>query len=247
MENMIADGGIWDERLRLALARTSGVAEDFRRLRTCILHPPDGGKPPRTILVVSAVSGEGKSFVSAGLAVSLARGLAEYALMIDCDLRRPSLASLFGQADEQGLADYLEYGEELPQLIRKTGMNKLSLIASGQPPANPSELLGSERLAAMVADVARRYSDRYIIFDSPPVLRAAETSVLARLVDGVVLVVREGRSRREDVRQALELVGPEKVVGVVYNGLSTGLVERQLNRVYGGDYYAPYYRKAEGE
>lgn len=231
----------WDERLVAAFGAASAVSEEFRRLRTHILHPPDGASPPRTILVTSVLPQEGKTFICGGLGVALAQGVKEHVLMIDCDLRRPFLATLFGQDHEQGLADYLGSGVELGGLIRKTGLGKLSLVSSGLPPTNPAELLGSEGLAAMVREVKERYADRYILLDSPPLQQAAETAILAKLVDGVVLVVREGRSRREAVARFVNSIGPEKIIGVVFNAHESNLLERSLYGPYGSDYYYSSY------
>jgi protein-tyrosine kinase len=222
----------WNERLLAAMGTASEVAEAFRRLRTFILHPPSGKEPARTIMVTSSAPGEGKTFVCSGLAVVLAQGVEEHALVIDCDLRRPSLAAMFGLAGQKGLADYLRSGLDLGQLIRTTGIPKLSVIASGAPPDNPAELLGSERLPAMINEVASRYPDRHILFDSPPLGGAAETAVLAKYVDGVVLVVREGKSRREEVRYLVETIGPEKIIAVVFNGYQTTLLERSVSGSY---------------
>ncbi|HET98173.1 MAG TPA: polysaccharide biosynthesis tyrosine autokinase, partial [Desulfurivibrio alkaliphilus] len=227
-----------DQRLVAALGAASGVAEEFRRLRTRILHPAAGTRPARTILVVSAAPGEGKTFVCAGLAISLAQGVEEHALAVDCDLRHPSLAAMFGLDNDQlGLADHLRDGVDLGRLIRKSGLDKLSVIPSGAPPANPAELLGSEKLAAMIREVAARYPDRYILIDSPPLQMAAETAILAGLVDGVVLVVRAGKSRRDDVGQLVETIGPDKIIGVVFNAYRSSPLERRLSGAYGGDYY----------
>lgn len=230
----------WDERLVSALGAASVVGEEFRRLRTQILHPPADVKRARTILVTSAAPGEGKTFVCAGLAITLAQGVKEHALIIDCDLRRPAMAALFGLENDRGLADHLRNGVDLGSLIRKTGLDKLSLISSGPPPANPAELLGSEKLPAMISEVSNRYPERYVLVDSPPLLSAAETAILAKLVEGVVLVVRESRSRREDVIQLVNTIGPEKIIGVVFNAYRSNRLERGLAGSYGGSYYSTY-------
>lgn len=227
----------WDERLLSAIGSASEVSEEFRRLRTQILHPAGDKDPPRTILVVSAAPAEGKTLMTAGLAITLAQGVEEHALAIDCDLRQPSLAAMFGLDNRQGLADHLSHGVDMGRLIRKTELTKLSLLPAGPPPANPAELLGSERLEMMVNEVSRRYPDRYVIFDSPPLKIAAETAILAKLVDGVVLVVREGRSRRDDVAELIATIGPEKIFGVVFNAYQSTPLEQRLTGSYGSNYY----------
>lgn len=228
----------WDERIIAASGTDSGIAEEFRRLRTHILHPPGGEKPARTILVASAAPEEGKTFVCAGLAVSLAQSMEGHVLMVDCDLRWPTLAGMFGLGNTPGLADHLREQIDLGRLIRKTSLGKLSLIASGAPPINPAELLGSDRLTSMVAEVANRYQDRYIIFDSPPLQKAAETAILAKQVDGVVLVVREGKSSREHIRQLVETIGPDRIIAVVFNAYQVNILDKHISGHYGGGYYS---------
>lgn len=236
--------GKWDERLMEVVGSSSQLSETFRVLRTRILHPLDGRKPPRTILVTSTAPGEGKSFTSANLAISLARGLDQYSLLIDCDMRRPTLAGLLGQTISPGLSDYLQSGQDLSMLIKKTSIEKLSLLASGLPPVNPSELLGSTLMYDLVEELSSRYEDRFIIFDSPPIQAASETAVLARQVDGVVVVVRWGGSTRDQVLKLVNNIGKDKILGVVFNGYKSNIVESKLFDYY-GHYRAPYVRDSE--
>ncbi len=232
-----AEGQKWDERLNSSSALVPGIAESFRRLRAKILHPAMG-QPARTIMVTSSVPSEGKSFVCANLGIAFAKGMEEHALLIDCDLRRPSLASLFGLTNDRGLANHLRSGDDLGSLIKKTALDKLTIIPAGPPPVNPAELLGSEVMQALIAEVSARYPDRFIFFDSPPLQAASETSVLAKQVDGIVLVVRWGRSGRKQVQQLVDTLGKEKILGVVFNACETGLLESKLQGYsHSYDYY----------
>ena len=169
-QQMLSSAGAWDERLSNVTHSSTGVAESIRILRSRILYPQDGRKPPQTIMITSSAPQEGKSFVSANLAVTMARGLDQYSLLVDCDLRRPSLAGMFGLSSicRRGLSDYLKEDYDLAELIHKTSVEKLSILASGEPPVNPAELLSSERMAKMVAELSSLYKDRFIIFDTPP-------------------------------------------------------------------------------
>lgn len=218
----------------------SPAAEGFRRLRTKLLHPATG-ELPRTILVTSVAPNEGKGFVAANLAITIAQGVKQHALLVDCDLRRPSLAGLFGFSNETGLADHLQGGASLSSLIRKTDVPKLSILAAGLPPDNPSELLDSEKMEAMIDELTNRYPDRFVIFDSPPMQVAAETAVLAKHVDGVVFVVRWGGAARGQVKKLAEMVGKDKIAGIVFNGVQINEIENRLYR-YKGDRYGETYR-----
>ncbi len=218
----------WDQRLLQAVNDDPMVPEVFKALRTRILRPKDGSPPPRTIVITSAAAGEGKSFVTANLGISLAMGMDQFSLLVDCDLRRPKLASFFGIPDQPGLADYLRGTHELAEIIRKTSINRLSLLPSGERPGNPAELLSSQRMRSLVAELADRYDDRLIIFDTPPALSASESAALAGDVDTVYLVVRKGGAGREGILKAIELIGRERIGGLIFNAYTTNIVERTL-------------------
>lgn len=227
----------WDVRLRMTTDPHSPYFESFRRLRTAVLNPTRGRKS-RTILVTSVAPHEGKGFVCANLGVAIGRDLEHYGLVLDCDFRHPSLAGLFGLSNNTGLVDHLKEGIDLSLLIRKTGQPKLSVLPCGKPPPNPSELLTSSRMAALVEEISRRYEDRVILFDSPPHNVASETGIMAKHLDGVILVVRHGASKRAHVKKFVESVGPEKIIGVVYNAYPENMLESLVGKSlgYGYDY-----------
>lgn len=231
----------WDERLSLSTDPKSPFAETFNRLRSKVLHPQPKTPPPRTILLTSVSPKDGKGFVCANLGIALARSMSHHALLVDCDLRKPSLASLFGQFDDHGLSDYLQNNAELPDLIRKTGMPKLSFIAGGSPPINPAELLDSKKMSALIKELASRYSDRFILFDTPPSVVASETRVLSKHVDGVIIVVRWRKTDRQGIKQLIETIGRDKIIGIVFNAYETSRIEKFLtNKKTYGNYYGHY-------
>lgn len=241
LKEILSSSGAWDERLLKVTHSSTDAAESFRILRSRILHPQDGRERPQTIMVTSSSPQEGKSFISSNLAVTMARGLDQYSLLVDCDLRRPSLAGLFGLSAicQRGLSDYLKENADLTELIHKTSVEKLSLLASGNPPVNPAELLSSVRMAKLVSELSSRYSDRFIIFDSPPYQVASESNVLAKEVDGVVLVVGYGKSDRAQIKEMTDLIGVEKIIGVVFNGMKSGYIQKKMFSSY--DKYGGYY------
>jgi protein-tyrosine kinase len=205
-----------NECLVTLLNPDSFEAEQFKILRTNLLFPVSGS-PPRTIMVTSAVPGEGKSFVSANLAISIAKGIDEHVLLIDCDIRRPCLHTRFGFDDVRGLSDYLADGASISSVLLKTRLKKLTMLPAGKPYNNPSELLTSERMSALLKEAKKRYKDRYIIIDSPPPKLTAESSAIARQVDGIILVVKYGSTNRELVSDLINIIGKEKILGVIIN------------------------------
>jgi protein-tyrosine kinase len=215
------------------------AAEQFRKLRTHVLRL-NMSDPPKTIMVTSATAGEGKTFVAANLAAGIAHDLHLHALLVDCDLRCPSLSHWFGVQNGHGLSDYLVGRAQLSELLMKTEMEKLSILTGGSAQAKPAELIGSKKMEALIQELKSRYNDRYIIFDATPLLATTEPEVLARLVDGILIVVRANVTPRETVKQAIASLDPKKILGFVLNDVefkSSGL----SSRYFGSDgYYKEY-------
>ena len=220
---------------------TSYEAEQFRTLKTSLLFSTER-KAPRTIMITSAMPDEGKSFVAANLAVTFAQSLDEHVLLMDCDLRLPTVHRVFGLPDNSpGLSDILSGTIGVPEALHKTGIEKLNIIPGGRIPSNPAELLSSHRMHHLLKEVESRYEDRYIIIDSPPPLLTAEAIAISRLVDGVLIVVRHEKTRRQDVKEMVELIGSNKILGVILNRYDV-----RLAKYYGYGKYGSYYgKKAE--
>lgn len=225
----------WNERLFKAINEDASLPEIFKVLRSRILHPQNTKQSIKTVMVTSAVPKEGKSFITANLGISIAQGMDQHALLVDCDLRRPSLASLLGVSGNTGLVDHLRDDAPLPGLIIKTVIDKLSIIPSGRPPLNPAELLSSDKMMSLAGQLSHRYDDRIIILDSPPITVAAESSVLAGLVDAVVLVVREGVSTKNEIQKTIDAIGKDKILGMVYNAQTSNVFDKAYSKKY--DYY----------
>ena len=219
-----------DRTLVVLLDPDSFEAEQFKILRTNILYPL-AGKPPRSILLTSAAPEDGKTFAAANVAISIALNINRYVLLIDADLRRPQLNARFGFGAVPGLSNYLAEGTPLSSLLLRTRVDKLTLLPSGPPPANPSELLSSERMASLITEVTNRYPDRLIVIDAPPPSFAAETGVLARQVDGIIVVVRYRSTRRREISELKARLGEQKIIGCVVN-----YIENPISRYYGYKY-----------
>ena len=188
-------------------------------------------------MVTGAEPADGKTLVSANLAVSIAQGMNHYVLLVDCDLRRPSLQKIFGLKAKQGLREYLENGDSIAPYLLKTPVGKLTLLPAGQPSSSPSELLGSEKMELLIQELKGRYPDRFIILDSPPAHFTAESFSLSSIMDGVLLVVRSGKTSREPLEHVVANIPREKIIGVVFN--ASAEVQRDYR------YYYKYYQRGK--
>jgi exopolysaccharide/PEP-CTERM locus tyrosine autokinase len=224
-----------DKNLISLLQPQSFEAEQFKILRTNLLFPASG-KKPRSIMVTSVTEGEGKSFVAANLAVSVATHVNWNVLLVDCDLRRPCVHRQFGFPEVPGLSDYLSNGMKLPSLLQRTAVEHLTILPAGRPPDNPSELLSSERMVAFIDEVVARYNDRLIILDSPPPKLTAESAALARHVDGILLVIKHGSTPHDSAVELVNKMGKNKILGAIVNNFDAGSARYQ-KKYYGGGYY----------
>jgi capsular exopolysaccharide synthesis family protein len=192
-------------------------AEQFKILRTNLLFP-ESGKPARSILITSAAPGDGKTFVSSNLAISLALDYDRKVLLIDADVRRSEIHNMFGLNQvEKGICDFLAERIPLSSLLVKTSFKNLLILPAGKATRNSGELQSLEKLPTLFEELAKHYGDYFIIIDSPPPKLASETGVLARLVDSVVIVLKAGVTKREYVVETLDLLGKGKIAGIVFN------------------------------
>ena len=194
----------------------SPAAEAYRTLRTNLTFAALD-KPIETLVVTSAAPGEGKSTVLANLAVTMAQG-ERRTILLDADLRRPSLHEIFGVANDRGLTTMIveEAALDNPPLI-DVGVDNLWLVPSGPLPPNPADILGSRKMEEVIAALKARAD--VVLFDAPPVIAVTDAAVLGTKVDGVLLVVCAGRTRREHAQRARESLGRVhvRIVGAVLN------------------------------
>ena len=214
-----SNGG--NPELLLNLTGRSALAESYRQLRTSILLST-AGRAPKTLLVTSSLPGEGKTTTAVNTAISLAQTGANV-LIIDADMRRPRLRSIFGLEEREGLSSILS-SEMKPQdmldAIAKDATTGLHVLTSGPIPPNPAELLGSDQMRKLISVLSVPFT--HIVIDSPPVSSFTDGVLIASMVDGVLLVVHGGKSSRGVVRRSRQLlldVGA-KIFGVVLNNVS---------------------------
>ncbi|MCX8159473.1 MAG: polysaccharide biosynthesis tyrosine autokinase [Candidatus Saccharicenans sp.] len=217
-------------------APDSTFAESYRSLRTALLLSGPLASL-KSLIITSPLPNEGKSVTISNLAVSLAQ-MDKKVLLMDADLRRPKQHRIFNLKNHDGLSNYLTVGLDLNKLIKTTMVPSLFFVNSGPVPPNPAELLGSERMKALLDRLKAAFD--FILIDTPPILSVTDSQVLGKMVDGLVLVVQADRTPKEALRQTREIIDllQLKTYGVVINALNLD------NRgYYHRHYYRHYYQK----
>jgi protein-tyrosine kinase len=203
----------------VALEKESAAAEQYRILREQVrtLRNGSGAQP---ISVTSPLKHDGKTMVAVNLALALALGGDEQVLLIDADLRNPDVHKYFGVQRSPGLTEYLTSSSNgnLSSYVRATSFSGLGVIPAGTHSERAAELLGRDRMKSLLGQIRATYPDRQVIIDSPPVLATSDPLVLAREVGGVLMVIRAGRTRREYLKKAIEVLNSPKLMGIVLNG-----------------------------
>lgn len=217
----------------------SPLAESYRHLRTSVLLST-AGRSPRTLLVTSSLPGEGKTTTAVNTAIILAQTGASV-VIIDADMRRPRLRSIFGLHEQAGLSSILssDIGEdEMTNIVTREEHTGLNVLASGPVPPNPAELIGSDQMRRLLAVLQQRFS--HVVIDSPPISSFTDGVLISTMVDGVLLVVHGGKSSRHIVRRSKQLLTDvgAKVFGVVLNNISLQSSDYYYyQRYYGQKYY----------
>ncbi len=218
----------------------SASAEAYRTLRTNI-QLADLDNPPKFLVVTSAIPLEGKSTTALNLAVALAQKEGKV-LVVDADLRKPTIHKVLHLDNSSGLADLIVNNSELAASVKQSKeIDNLWVLTSGSVPSNPSELLGSSRMKALVEQMKKEYE--YVILDTPPLISVSDSAILASQADGIIMVIRPGKVKGEigrHTKELLERIGTP-VLGCVFNG-----VESSHRNYYYYNYYH-YYAGSEGE
>jgi capsular exopolysaccharide synthesis family protein len=226
--------GNGNSELLMNIDGRSPLAEAYRHLRTSVLLST-AGRAPKSLLVTSSLPGEGKTTTAVNTAVSLAQTGASV-VIIDADMRRPRLQSIFDMQGQEGLSSILSSDvseDEMLSMVREDEESGLSVLTSGPIPPNPAELLGSDQMRRLIATLQANYT--HVVIDSPPVSSFTDGVLISTMVDGVLLVVHGGKSSRHIVRRSKQLLSDvgAKIFGVVLNN-----VNLQSHDYY---YYQSYY------
>lgn len=218
---------------------TPTLKDEMRRIKWPILANAFGEQSSvipkgNLVMVASAVSGDGKTFTTINLALSLAAEKEVDVLLVDADIAKPHISRVFGIEDNSGVIDYLS-GDvtELADVVVGTDVPGLSLLPAGRADEHASELLASKRMSTLVSQIVQSYPDTIVLFDTSPILETNESQVLSRLAGQVLLVVAANKTPQPAVQEAVELLGEDLIVNVVFNRVSS--LFKQKHR-YGGYY-----------
>lgn len=172
----------------------------------------------KTLGITSANPGEGKTLTAINLAVSLAMmEVVQHVILVDLDMRHPSVHSYFGFWPENGVSDYLMGDTSLTEMFVNPGMGKVILLPSNVPIANSSELLSSSKVQRMIQEIKARFPSSLILFDLPPLLLTDDVLVFAPLVDAFLFVIEEGKSQTNEVSRAIDMLNDTNLLGTVLN------------------------------
>jgi len=223
----------------------SQMAESYRALRTSLLLSSLGA-PPKVIMITSARPQEGKTTTSINVAIVLAQKGVRV-LLVDADLRRPSVHKTLGMGPRSGLSNVLTGSATLEQTITRSPiLPNLSILAAGTPPPNPAELLASSQMKDMLDDLREQYD--HIVIDTPPTLSVTDAVVLSPRVDSVVLVIRSGQTTKQALRRSRDILAQvnARVTGVLLNAVDLSSPDYYYYYEYQGKYGDVYYREEDG-
>lgn len=235
-EAMLAAGHAGDElRVEYTQTRTINVSQDaliknrivagsddisivnaYKMLRTRILQRMKANAWT-TLAVTSPAVGDGKTLSAANLAISIAKEVNHTVLLVDLDLRRPSIARYFNCEPEYGLCDYLLGNIELTDILFTPGIDRLAILPGGRSVVDSSELLSAPKMVRLAQELKNRYEGRVVIYDMPPLLMADDVLAFAPYVDAALLVLQEGKTRKEDLKKAMEMLEVVNVIGTILN------------------------------
>jgi protein-tyrosine kinase len=198
------------------------MVEEFRIIKRPLIKRAfaarkAGENPGNLIMVTSSLPGEGKTFCAINLAMSIAMELDHTVLLVDADVARPSILRTLGVSAQRGLLDVLQDEHEMADVLLRTNVDTLTILPAGTSNANATEILASQSMRMLVQEIANRYPDRIVIFDSPPLLLTSEARVLASHMGQIAMVVESERTTQHAVLEALSQLEGCSNVNLIYN------------------------------
>jgi len=221
----------------------SAVLEGYKVLRTHLLHHT-AAEGRNTLMITGAFPGEGKTVTAINLAITLSHEINHSVLLVDADLRSPSITRFFGLGDQPGIVDYLTAGVPIPELLlHPQGISKLVVLPAGRAVPQAAELLNSPVMRDLVQELKHFYPNRYVIFDLPPLLVYADALAFAPLMDGILVVVEARKTPKESIQRCQEMLKKFKLLGFVLNKVEETSIPDYLSY----HYYPPTKLEQDGK
>ena len=243
IERLNIDFKYFQENGIITPATMDGVkAEEFRALKRPLLRNAFGKKAiavenGNMIMVTSSLPEEGKTFTALSLAMSIALEKDTTVLLIDADVLNPSLSRFLNIQENVGLTEYLQDPDiELGNIIINTDLENLRVLSAGSRHSESTELLASERMERLIKELSERYSDRVVLFDSPPLLLTSQAIVLSHLMGQIIVVIEAEKTPKSVVKEAVELLDSDQTIGLVLN---------KTKKFSRNSYYGTYYGSQE--
>jgi exopolysaccharide/PEP-CTERM locus tyrosine autokinase len=195
------------------------ASEQYRKLKSSLVKLSQLDRFDKSLMVTSAIGGEGKTITAINLAITLAQEFDHTVLLVEADIRNPTIMKYMELESNIGLSDCVLDEIDVGEALIKTGIGKLTILPAGRRVPNPVELFSSNRMQNLLHEIKNRYPDRYLIVDTTPLLPFAEPQFIAGVVGGVLFVVREGYTSTEKLTKALGLIQSHNLLGVVCNAV----------------------------
>ncbi|HPC02639.1 MAG TPA: AAA family ATPase [Syntrophales bacterium] len=203
-----------DQRI-ISIHHCNAVSDRFKLLRTQVLSLlRENGS--NCILIASANRREGRTTTAINMAISMAQQLDNTVLLVDSDFKEPAVHKILGLSAEQGLSDCLLGKAAVEETLINPGISRLVVLPGGRPIPNSAEILGAPRTETIFRELKERYADRYLIFDSPPLLASADSLILSDYADAILLVVEAERTTTNDLLRTRDLLGGKPVIGTIF-------------------------------
>ncbi len=207
---------IIDKNRLVAVAEDGAMADAYRILRTRVLQRMRANGW-RSLAITSMTEHNGKTLTAVNLAISMAKEVNHTVLLVDLDLRRPSIARCFSNEPTPGLSDYLLRGMGISEVLFTPGIDRLVVLPGNEPLANSSEMLSSPAMTSLIQELKARYESRYIVFDMPTLMATDDVLTFLPQTDAVLLVVEEGKTLRQEIARAPDLLQGANLIGTVLN------------------------------
>jgi capsular exopolysaccharide synthesis family protein len=194
----------------------NSISGQYKVLRTQLLQRMKANKW-NSLAITGPNEGCGKTLTSVNLAINLAREVNHTVLLVDLDLRRPSIRNYFFEKEQPGISEYLDNNMELSKILFNPGIERLVVLPGNKSYSNSSEMLSSPKMVKLIEELKSRYSNRLIIFDMPPLLLCDDMIAFSPYIDAIMMVVEEGATRKDDLKKAYELINNSNLIGTVLN------------------------------